>query len=931
MSNHIKFGDKTYQVSYIQSFLRDNYSRNVLPTNIYDKQTHEALIKYLNQPNVEDMSIVEKNIEEQYNELSTLFRVKEEDDSILYIGKIINQQTSDFISLFIGDIKETVKSYGWKVDSYNSYIDYSYDINNDKAIDSVDKILLQNYITAGGKLTPEQKEKADFNLDGNIDMEDYNILTEYIENKKLYIRISAEERKNFFPNKDMLNFINLFSNDFLFYKALRNGDKNDDYIHDDSGLYKLCLIECKPGQEYTIVHGSSENQRLVIGSLVTNKRTMTSLKLQNVVDINLNPGEPIVYTTSKAIEGDRTSQDAQYIVIQCASNIEGLSSLKENKEQLWLGNINFDKDVFGNPLIDNADRKLLSDYLFYPEGDERRPKLTKKQLAAADVNLDGEIDSDDLQLLADFIDGKSGLTTLGSIEYKYYTPKNINELNDVASFLVIEGNVTSVPSDETKPSETSIQHEEVITKLSSKEEQTDNNKNIAVTIVKPTDPSSFDEIKYQAVITRFNGNSKQSTQPKDIHTERTIETTSILSYKVFSGTTEQSSLNNVDLPKLIKINDAIDYIYLSENQYYIHKSIGEFYTIKSEFIREQTNVAGKYYLRSKEPTKFKKCTDVNTLPNLLSNKLNTVTLKDFMNVTSSYDSCVTIDMSGRICIYVQEWETYQINDMLYWLRENPLFVYGELETVETSPTSIEIGPIKLEDDSDKIQFTKLTGSVPPSSVIVDVQTIGINHEYIEVIKPTYQVYKSKLGIDFSSFTKNPWIVNSKFMSYLLGQSVTPYSRSEDITYTQNLIKKIYPLYNDSFIPGYYSDLLKELIEKYQRTKIHYSLGDLNKDNKIDEVDYKLLKNYLDNTELHPLSEVQLKLADVDRDTKVTVNDLNMIRKEVDGINDDLKVFDIQFIMGYLDPITEYMMQKDISNRLYTSNSQEVGWYGSINK
>ena len=169
------------------------------------------------------------------------------------------------------------------------------------------------------------------------------------------------------------------------------------------------------------------------------------------------------------------------------------------------------------------------------------------------------------------------------------------------------------------------------------------------------------------------------------------------------------------------------------------------------------------------------------------------------------------------------------------------------------------------------------------------------------------------------------------MSYLLGQSVTPYSRSEDITYTQNLIKKIYPLYNDSFIPGYYSDLLKELIEKYQRTKIHYSLGDLNKDNKIDEVDYKLLKNYLDNPELHPLSEVQLKLADVDRDTKVTVNDLNMIRKEVDGINDDLKVFDIQFIMGYLDPITEYMMQKDISNRLYTSNSQEVGWYGSINK
>ena len=144
MSNHIKFGDKSYQVSYIQSFLRDNYSKNVLATNVYDKQTHQALIKYLNQPNVEDMSIVERKIEEQYNELSTLFKMKEENNSITYISKTINQLTSDFITLFIDDIKETVKNLGWKVSSYNNYIDYSYDIKGDNAVDGIDRLLLQN-------------------------------------------------------------------------------------------------------------------------------------------------------------------------------------------------------------------------------------------------------------------------------------------------------------------------------------------------------------------------------------------------------------------------------------------------------------------------------------------------------------------------------------------------------------------------------------------------------------------------------------------------------------------------------------------------------------------------------------------------------------------------------------------------------------------
>ena len=56
----------------------------------------------------------------------------------------------------------------------------------------------------------------------------------------------------------------------------------------------------------------------------------------------------------------------------------------------------------------------------------------------------------------------------------------------------------------------------------------------------------------------------------------------------------------------------------------------------------------------------------------------------------------------------------------------------------------------------------------------------------------------------------------------------------------------------------------------------------------------------------------------------------MIRKEVDEINDDLKNFDIQFLMGYIDPLTEYKMLKDIHSNSWNNNSKEVGWYNAIN-
>ena len=184
MSNNIRFNDKSLAVSYIQAFLRENYSANVLPTNIYDLQTHEALISYLEQPNVEDLTTAEKVFKETYNELHTMFTLSREQNSLVYTCKRIDKATSDFISENLQELKDLATSIGWQLTSYNDYIDYTLDINQDNAVDTIDRSMLQKYLETGMGLTQDQIKRADFNVDGKVDQLDYNLLVDFITNQK---------------------------------------------------------------------------------------------------------------------------------------------------------------------------------------------------------------------------------------------------------------------------------------------------------------------------------------------------------------------------------------------------------------------------------------------------------------------------------------------------------------------------------------------------------------------------------------------------------------------------------------------------------------------------------------------------------------------------------------------------------------------------
>lgn len=910
MSNNIKFNDNSLFVSYIQSFLRENYSSKLLPSNVYDMQTHEALINYLEQPNVKEMMDAEKDYKSEFSELNTLFTLERTSDSLIFTSKAINKTTSDFISENLDRLKDLSYSIGWEISDYNSYIDYTLDINEDNSVDNIDRKLLQVYLETKTGLSDRQKKRADFNVDGVIDEEDYNTLLDFIYNHKLYIVFKKQDRINFFPNKDMLKFINLFSNDYYFYKAIRDGEGPDDFVHDSySGKYKICVIKCKPGTTYTISHSSGITQRLVIGSMTSNKRNLSVSKILNVVDVNVSPGNAITYKTSSASDSN-TSRDAQYILIQCSSNIEDYSSLQEVVIPLKLGDINLD----GN--IDLADRKILADYLFYHEGDKRRPTLTRKQLAACDIDNDGKITNKDLERLVEYLNGDR--VSLGTIEYKYYIPREINELNNVASLLVIEGNMIEEYTGETQKCEVDIFHEEERTDLFTQNHTYTDLSNI-ITIDFDYDPpvDDYDNIIYKLEITEIEGNTKVDyfDSTNTISPDTPLQTSNIVDLSFFIN-------NNLSKPidlsqeKLCKVNDIYDKIYQQKDKYFYEKKIEEVFSDKLSWSRHTTD-NGYAYLRS-NITELKPISN-NLTANIISNKFNIVSTDDILNEIFTYNYEISIDNYGRICLYSKDIDGLQEQEMLSWLVNNKFYILGELKNIVIREVGLEIPDLLLKPENEVIANSD---SCLPTKISLVSKVVGVIESYMEQIVSSFPVTKSTIGLNFLSFTNDPWIVHHKFISYLLGQSITPYSRSEDITYVQNLIGDLYPTYKDTFVPGIYTDKLRELVEQFQRKYTHYDKGDLNVDSQIDLIDIKMLEDYLNGE--GELSQTQLLLADVNSDTIVDGSDLNAMYKEYRGVNDYLKTFDIEFIFGYVDPQTECKMEKILSRKLDRSKPI-VGW------
>ena len=293
---NIKFGTDNFYVRYLKRFL--NHELNITNTVLgeFDKNDLQTLISYLNLPNVEDMFVVQEQMEQQFPLLQNLFNIQLKDNFIIWTCKTISEEVSQFLIDNMEQFETYCKSVGWELYEVKEWVDLSKDINNDGYIDYKDRQILSNVIYNPDTIHYSEDiiNKCDLNLDGKVDEQDLVLFDNYIQSGKLSISIQKSNRVNYFPNKDMLVFINQFDGTFLYNYTLRDEggiiDGTDDVPHPDStGLHKIALYKCTPGQKITIAHNNNYTTRLVIGScsMRLKQDIIGGNMLQNVVDIQL--------------------------------------------------------------------------------------------------------------------------------------------------------------------------------------------------------------------------------------------------------------------------------------------------------------------------------------------------------------------------------------------------------------------------------------------------------------------------------------------------------------------------------------------------------------------------------------------------------------------------------------------------------------------
>lgn len=437
---NIKFGMDNFYVRYLKRFINHELEMPTALLGKFDKNDLKQIIKYLNLPNVKTMFEVEKEIKVKFPELRTLFTQQMKDDVITYTSRAIDNTTSTFMKENIKVIKEYCESVGWDILDEMDWIDITKDINNDGSVDMTDRNLLYDIIS-GTQVDPETYDRADLNLDGKVNDEDLILLDGYLNTGKLYFSIKKSNRKNFFPNKDMLVFINQFDGTFIQNYALRDDstEGNDDIPHENKDhIYKLGIYECTPGQEITIAHNSSQPVHLIIGSSPANLKsniTDGNFMCRNVVEVTLKAGDYIQYTcASKTNIGE---VDAHYVVIQCPSNYSGISGSKTKTLQLDTGDINFDGK------IDMEDYHLLASYTALGPGSEKYHwDPTPKQLAVMNCRkdeTDPNITVRDAEYLYRFIQGDPAIISLGFSYYDVTESADYNLEGNVENLLIIDG------------------------------------------------------------------------------------------------------------------------------------------------------------------------------------------------------------------------------------------------------------------------------------------------------------------------------------------------------------------------------------------------------------------------------------------------------------------------------------------------------------
>ena len=357
----INLGDTGLIVQYIQNFLKDNYNKNIHLSDEYDRDTHQALIEYLQLPEILDCYSLKDLI------LST-YTFKEINPPNLLIdgGGIWN---------FDFDITpDTIRFYNRPIQKcFSGAVRFIHDY-----IDRLDTFCRNNgwYVA----------HYSTFSNNTNSDT-------------KAEIVIQKEDRKQLLPCKDIINMINISTNNYLINKCFLDDNNAYHGFINYSQNFKIAIIPAKPGDTFTIAHGYKYACELAIGyteydltDLTQNSNVVT---VDNIVSYmskspngELNAGEYSVYRIP-------INSECKYLLVQ----MPFVNTLIDNTKTttVLLGDIDQDGEITINEDNNESDYSVLKRYVeAIKQGNPPPFKLTGPGLIAANLNKDLDINGNQI-------------------------------------------------------------------------------------------------------------------------------------------------------------------------------------------------------------------------------------------------------------------------------------------------------------------------------------------------------------------------------------------------------------------------------------------------------------------------------------------------------------------------------------------------------
>lgn len=226
----IKLGDKGLRIKYLQTFLKENYSKSVRISGEYDKYTHKMLLEYLHSPDIASIKDVQKQIESIDN-LLYYFVPYEKADCILYKAKSSSDEVPEFMRGIQDNIINIVSNNGWELTSFVPYLSDEY--NN----------VYQFTISSNGKKNYFPKKELLKYINHNVDDYLSGVLIDYdvsdfsgIDPYGRHFQISSVDRCKVMSASDI--------------------NRGSHYSTANSNLIsniRTLVIPCKPNTTYTII------------------------------------------------------------------------------------------------------------------------------------------------------------------------------------------------------------------------------------------------------------------------------------------------------------------------------------------------------------------------------------------------------------------------------------------------------------------------------------------------------------------------------------------------------------------------------------------------------------------------------------------------------------------------------------------------------